>query len=126
MIGVGLSSREQFWRYEHPQRHFPFYPLALSVDGTIVIGGRDRMVHAIDQASGEGRWTFRTRADSSPAVAGGRVMIDSGDGRLSMLDLESGEKLWEFDTGAPLSAFPAIAGGKVVIGSQDGILDCFG
>ena len=55
MIGVGLSSREQFWRYEHPQRHFPFYPLALSVDGTIVIGGRDRMVHAIDQASGEGR-----------------------------------------------------------------------
>ena len=64
MIGVGLSSREQFWRYEHPQRHFPFYPLALSVDGTIVIGGRDRMVHAIDQASGEGRWTFRTRTAS--------------------------------------------------------------
>ena len=86
------------------------------------------MVHAIDQASGEGRWTFRTRPriDSSPAVAGGRVMIDSGDGRLSMLDLESGEKLWEFDTGAPLFASPAIAGGKVVIGSQDGILDCFG
>ena len=62
VIGVDLSSREQFWRYEHPQRHFPFYSSALSVDGTIVIGGRDRMVHAIDQASGEGRWIFRMLA----------------------------------------------------------------
>ena len=42
------------------------------------------MVHTIDQASGEGRWTFRTRAqiDSSPAVVGGRVVIGSGDRRL--------------------------------------------
>ena len=108
VIGVDLSSREQFWRYEHPQRHFPFYSSALSVDGTIVIGGRDRMVHAIDQASGEGRWTFRMRAriDSSPVAARRRLVIGSGDGHLYMLDLESGENLWEFDIGAPLSAFP--------------------
>ena len=62
VIGVDLSSREPFRRYEHPQRHVPFYSSALSVDGTIVIGGRDRMVPAIGQASGEGRWTFRMRA----------------------------------------------------------------
>ncbi len=111
VIGLDRSSREQLWRYEHPQCHVPFYSSALSVDGTIVIGGRYRMAHAIDQASGEGRWTFRTRAqiDSSPAVVGGRVVIGSGDGRLYMLDRESGETLWRFDTGAPLSASPAIA-----------------
>ena len=128
VIGVDLSSKEQLWRYEHPQRHFPFYSSALNVDGTIVIGGRDRMVHGIDQETGAGRWTFRTRAriDSSPAAAGGRVFIGSGDGRLYMLDLETGEQLWDFDTGAPLTASPAIADGKVVIASQDGILYVFG
>ena len=24
VIGVDLSSQEVLWRYEHPQRHFPF------------------------------------------------------------------------------------------------------
>ena len=128
VIGVDLSSQEVLWRYEHPKRHFPFYSSALSVDGTIVIGGRDRMVHAIDEATGEARWTFTTQArvDSSPAAMEGRVYIGSGDGRLYVLDLETGDKLWEFDTGAPLFASPAIADGKVVIGSQDGVLYCFG
>ena len=86
------------------------------------------MVHAIDEATGQERWTFMTQArvDSSPAAADGRIYIGSGDGRLYVLDLESGDKLWEFDTGAPLSASPAIADGKIVIGSQDGILYCFG
>ena len=128
VISLDLSTHEILWRYEHPERHFPFYSSALNVDGTVVIGGRDRMVHAIDDATGEARWTFMTRArvDSSPAAAGDRVYIGSGDGRFYVLDLATGDKLWEFDTGAPLSASPAIAEGKVVIGSQDGVLYCFG
>jgi outer membrane protein assembly factor BamB len=128
VIGIDLSSQEVIWRYEHPRRHFPFYSSALSLEGTIVIGGRDRMVHAIDEETGKARWTFTTQArvDSSPATADGRVYIGSGDGRLYVLDLETGDKLWEFDTGAPLSASPAIADGKIVIGSQDGVLYCFG
>ena len=67
VIGLDLSTQEILWRYEHPERHFPFYSSALNVDGTVVIGGRDRMVHAIDEATGEARWTFMTRArvDSS-------------------------------------------------------------
>lgn len=86
------------------------------------------MVHAIDESSGEALWTFMTQArvDSSPAAAGDRVYIGSGDGRLYVFDLKTGNKVWEFDTGAPLSASPAIAEGKLVIGSQDGVLYCFG
>ena len=128
VVSLDLGTGDIVWRYEHPRRHFPFYSSALHVDGTVVIGGRDRMVHGIDAETGAMRWTFMTRArvDSSPAAAGGRVYIGSGDGRFYILDLESGEKHWEFDTGAPLSASPAIADGKVVIGSQDGVLYCFG
>jgi outer membrane protein assembly factor BamB len=128
VVGLDLSSQDVLWRYEHPKRHFPFYSSALSVDGKVVIGGRDRMVHAIDETSGESLWTFMTQAriDSSPAAAGKRVYIGSGDGRLYVLDLDTGEKLWDFDTGSPLAASPAIASGKLVIGSQDGVLYCFG
>ena len=41
----------------------------------VIVGGRDKTVHAIDAATGKSAWTFVTRArvDSSPAVAGGRV-----------------------------------------------------
>ena len=128
VLGLDLLSQEVVWRYEHHTRHFPFYSSALSADGKVIIGGRDRMVHAIDEQTGEEVWTFMTgaRVDSSPAASNGRVYVGSGDGRLYVLDLETGEKLWEFDTAAPLFASPAIAEGKVVIGSQDGVLYCFG
>ena len=128
VLGLDLVNREIVWRYEHHTRHFPFYSSALNVDGKVIIGGRDRMVHAIDEESGEEVWTFMTgaRVDSSPAASGGRVYIGSGDGRLYVLDLDTGEKLWEFDTAAPLVASPAIAQSRLVIGSEDGVLYCFG
>ena len=98
MLGIDLTTQEILWRYEHHTRHFPFYSSALNVDGKVVIGGRDRMVHAIDDQTGEEAWTFVTsrRVDSSPVAADGRIYIGSGDGRLYVLDLETGEKLWEF------------------------------
>jgi outer membrane protein assembly factor BamB len=116
------------WRYEHPDRKFPFYSSAALSDGKVIVGGRDRMVHAIDAASGKPVWTFATRArvDSSPAVAGGRVYIGSGDGRLYVLDGATGRKDWEFDTGGAVTASPAIAAGRVVVGSTGGTLYCFG
>jgi len=64
--------------------------------------------------------------DSSPAIAGDRVYVGSGDGRFYVLDLANGVKIWEFNAGAPLSASPAIAGGRIVIGTQDGRMYCFG
>ena len=128
VIGLDLETHELLWRYEHPDRHFPFYSSALATRNTIVIGGRDKMVHAIDDATGEARWTFTTRArvDSSPAASGDHVYAGSSDGRLYVLDLGTGDKLWEFDTAAPLVASPAIAEGRLVIGSEDGVLYCFG
>ncbi len=128
VLGVNLRTRKVVWRYEHPQRHFPFYSSAAVADGKVVLGGRDRFVHCLDGKSGKALWTFatRSRVESSPAIAGGRVYIGSNDGRFYVLDLASGKKLWEFEAGAPLSASPALAEGRIVIGSQDGKVYCFG
>jgi outer membrane protein assembly factor BamB len=127
VLGVNLAERKIAWRYQHPQRKFPFYSSAAVTSQRIVLGGRDKMVHGLTLA-GAAAWTFATRArvESSPAIAGGRVFVGSNDGRFYVLNLTDGAKLWEFDAGAPLSASPAIASGRIVIGSQDGRLYCFG
>jgi eukaryotic-like serine/threonine-protein kinase len=127
VLGVNLTERKIAWRYEHPQRKFPFYSSAAVTASRVVLGGRDKMVHGLT-LTGTSAWTFTTRArvESSPAIAGGRVFVGSNDGRFYVLNLNTGAKLWEFDAGAPLSASPAIANGRIVIGSQDGRLYCFG
>lgn len=128
VLGVNLVARRIGWRYQHPQRQFPFYSSAAAVDGRIVLGGRDKLVHCIDAMSGKQLWTFTTRArvESSPALASGRVFVGSNDGRFYVLNFFTGAKLAEFNLGAPISASPAIASGRVVVGAQDGRLYCFG
>ena len=124
VLGADLLRRRIVWRYEHPERHFPFYSSAAVVADRIVVGGRDKLIHCLNAKTGKAIWTFATsaRVDSSPAIAGDRVYVGSNDGRFYVLDLATGKKVWAFDTGSPLSASPAIATGRVVIGSQDGRL----
>jgi len=127
VLMVNLAERRIAWRYQHPQRRFPFYSSVAVTANRVVVGGRDKLVHGLTTA-GKGVYTFATnaRVESSPAIAGDRVFVGSNDGRLYVLNLTTGAKLWEFNAGAPLSASPAIANGRLVIGSQDGRLYCFG
>lgn len=127
VIMVSLADHRIGWRYQHPQRKFPFYSSAAVTANRIVVGGRDKIVHGLNM-TGKAEWTFATnaRVESSPAISGDRVFVGSNDGRLYVLNLGTGAKVWEFNAGAPLSASPAIANGRLVIGSQDGRLYCFG
>lgn len=127
ILMVDLNARRVGWRYQHPERKFPFYSSAAVTSDRVVIGGRDKLIHGLSP-DGKSVWTFATRArvESSPAIAGARVFVGSNDGRFYVLNLSTGAKLWEFDAGAPLSSSPAIARGRIVIGGQDGRLHCFG
>jgi eukaryotic-like serine/threonine-protein kinase len=128
VLSADLRRKRIVWRYEHAERHFPFYSSAAAAGDRIVVGGRDKFVHCLNAKTGKAIWTFATsaRVDSSPAIAGDRVYVGSNDGRFYVLDLATGKKVWAFEIGSPLSASPAIAAGRVVIGSQDGRLYCFG
>jgi outer membrane protein assembly factor BamB len=128
VLAFNLKTKKPMWKYENPQRQFPFYSSAALVDGKVIVGGRDKVVHCLNASTGKQIWEFvtRSRVESSPAVVEGRVYIGSNDGKFYVLDESTGAKLWEFEAGAPLSASPAIAQGRIVIGSQDGKLYCFG
>jgi outer membrane protein assembly factor BamB len=128
VLGANLAKRSFGWRYVNPERQFPYYSSAGVVDGRVVVGGRDKMVHCLDARNGRREWAFATQArvDSSPALASGRVFVGSNDGRLYVLDFFTGERVQEFNLGGPVSASPAVASGRVVVGTQDGRVYCLG
>ncbi|NBO63232.1 MAG: hypothetical protein EBU88_00005, partial [Acidobacteria bacterium] len=128
VVALDLKARRRKWLYTHPTRQFPFYSSPAVAGGVVVLGGRDKMVHAISALTGKALWTFMTRArvESSPVIAGERVYVGSNDGRLYVLDLAKGTRLWDFNAGGAISASPALAAGRVVIGDQQGRIYCFG
>ena len=128
VLCAGLESSEILWWYEHPERNFPFYSSAAVTVDIVVIGGRDKMVHALQSQTGEPLWTYpaKSRVDSSPVIVGERVFFGTVGGELVALDLNSGEKVWEFVVGAAIIASPSVVDGKLVIGADDGRIYCFG
>ena len=125
---MDLKTRKIVWTYKHPQRNFPFYSSAALSGGRVFVGGRDKLMHALDARTGKSVWSFQTgaRVDSSPVVASGRVYVGSNDGKLYVFDAATGASIQQFEAGGPLSASPAIASGRLVIGSQDGKLFALG
>lgn len=128
VLCVGLDSSEIFWWYQYPERHFPFYASAAVTADIVIIGGRDKMVHALHPQTGEPLWVYlaKSRVDSSPVIVGERVFFGTMGGELVGLSLDSGEKVWEFVIGASMIASPSVAEGKMVIGADDGRIYCFG
>ena len=126
-LALDLAEGVVAWRYEHPERKFPYYSSAAVTDKIVVVGGRDKMVHALDPVTGSERWSLAAgdRVDASPVISGNRVFVATLGGDIYALDLATGEKAWEFATGSGLMASPAIAAGSLVIGTLDGLLYCF-
>lgn len=130
VVAVDWKAKNVVWRYKSGNGDFPYHSSAAVTDKLVVVGSRDKFVHAIDRASGTKAWTFPTRGkvDSSPAIQGDRVFVGSSDGNLYELGLADGTERWKFNTGKAISAAPAIGEGVLVIGSEsrDGKVYCFG
>ncbi len=127
VLGIDWEAGQVVWRFEDPERQFPFLSSAAVTDELVIVGGQDRRVRALEAATGKQRWQFATRGrvDSSPVVSGTRVFFGSADGNLYELDLATGREVWRFEAGGPISASPAVGGGCLVIGTQAGRLYCF-
>jgi len=93
----------------------------------LVVGGRDKLVHALAPRTGEALWTFAARAaiDSSPVLVGGLTVAAARNGDVFALDDRTGKPVWQFAAGASIEASPAVAGGRLVLGTLDGTLYCF-
>ena len=79
------------WRYEDAEHGAAFRSSAAATPDAVIVGGRDKQLHAFDPKTGRQLWTFATkgRVDSSPVVVGDRVFFGSADGRLYGLKREN-------------------------------------
>lgn len=112
------------------RRQLWFHLLALGATSTAAAqsamfrGGPDHLglytgpVPTLDSVA----WKFKTggRVISSPAVAGGLVVVGSADGSLYGINRSDGTQRWKFDTKGPVMSSPAIADGLVYVSSVDG------
>ena len=130
VVAVDWKKKEVVWRYQSGNGDFPFHSSAAVTDKLVVVGGRDKLIHAIDRKTGEKAWTFATnqKVDSSPVIVGDRVFVGSNDGNLYELGLADGKERWKFNAGKQISAAPAVGEGVLVVGSEsrDGKVYCFG
>lgn len=121
---------------EHPVTYDGDFLLSSAAvfNDTVVVGGGDGLVYALNAQSGHPRWKFRTegRVRSSPAISLGVVYVGSYDGSLYAIAFDSGKLLWRYDTkGRSLNSAdfgfdrrsilssPSVSDGIVYIGSRD-------
>lgn len=123
---VAADGSKTHWTYEDVKDRAMVYASPAVADGLVVVGARDRQVHAIDLRTGKRVWAFATRGDvdSSPAVSGGRVYVGSRDKKLYVLDLKTGKPLGEFQANRGIEASPAIGQGVVIVGDTSGAVHC--
>ena len=92
--------------------------LSPSVDGGVVYAGSlDWHVYAIDAATGEEKWRFKTKGAvwGSPAVSDGVVYFGSDDLNVYAVDAETGVEKWKFRSQWPLKASPVVFEDTVVV-----------
>jgi outer membrane protein assembly factor BamB len=124
---IDLQKKAILWTYE-PQRAQPFYGSAAVTEKLVIVGNRDKFIHALDRENGNLVWTFPTkgRVDGSPVVVGNRVYVGSSDGNLYVLDLAKGTEVQRLELGRGIIASPAVAHHCLVIGTTDGFVYCLG
>jgi outer membrane protein assembly factor BamB len=94
-------------------------------DGVLYVAAEARFhghVFALDPQTGETQWTTALTyafSLSAPAVAGGIVVVGSGDGNVYALDSATGEVKWTFPTDFGVFTSPTVLHRRVFVSSND-------
>jgi len=110
--------------WTHRDRTFPYLSSPAVSDEVVVVGGRDRSLHAVLRDSGQALWwaPALAKVDASPLIAGQRVVFGAHDGRVRIVSLDDGTLLTEYDLGSPVVSSPALASQTLYVGTEDGRL----
>jgi outer membrane protein assembly factor BamB len=109
---------------------FDFYLSSPVVwNGGVYFGSGDTNVYALDAATGNLKWKFKTGdvVHASPAISGGTLFVGSWDSYFYALDAGSGKEVWRFKTGEDpdihnqvgIQSSAAVADGVVYFGCRD-------
>lgn len=121
VLSANVEKGQRAWTYK--DRKFPFMSAPAINEKFVVIGCRDKKLHAIARENGMPLWKFKTggRVESSPILFKDAAVCGSSDGRLYAIDLDGSER-WQLDLGESIIAPPSFANGTIFIGGEDGTL----
>ncbi len=93
----------------------------VSANGIVYVGSEDYNLYAIDQATGQTLWSFKTGSfvDSTAVISEGVIYFGSNDGNLYALNAQTGDKIWAFRVERAIRSAPAVADGKIIFGCED-------
>ena len=113
VLGVDLKSRKILWRYKRPTATFPSIPPRLCPATRIIVGGRDKLVHAIDRQTGKAADLYDPRARRLFARRCRRARLCRIERRQAyVLDAAERQEPVRVRGWRPLSASPAVASGR--------------
>jgi outer membrane protein assembly factor BamB len=89
-------------------------------EGQIYIGSADGQVYALEAASGDINWKFKTgqKVRASPVADNGTVYIGSWDGTVYALDALTGQARWQTPIGGQIQTTALVANGLVYTASR--------
>jgi outer membrane protein assembly factor BamB len=109
---------------------FDFYLSSPVVaNGAVYFGGGDSNIYALDAATGNLKWKFKTGdvVHASPAISNDTLFVGSWDSYFYALDVATGKEKWRFKTGEDpqihnqvgIQSSAVIADGVVYFGCRD-------
>ena len=122
VVAFEVAAGKVAWTYQ--DRAMPFYSSPAVTADLVIIGSRDKHLHAIRRATGEAAWKFRTggRVEASPIAFTDAVVFASTDGRIYAAALADGTERWQLELGEALIASPAFGEDLLVVGGEKGTL----
>jgi outer membrane protein assembly factor BamB len=119
-VAFDVTAGTVLWIYE--DKPMPFFSSPAVNEKLVLIGSRDKNLHAIDRKTGASVWKFKTggRVEGSPIVFTDGVVFGSSDGRLYAASLADGAELWQLDLGEALVNAVAFGERQLVVGGEKG------
>jgi outer membrane protein assembly factor BamB len=118
------------WTYhagaDEPQQHTAIESAAAISDGTVYVADDRGTLHAIDLASGKGKWKYTSEGGfgTSPLVMGGRVYLGDLAGIVHCVGAADGKKLWTYDSENGIHASCNSDGSHILFGNDGAQILC--
>jgi outer membrane protein assembly factor BamB len=119
LLAYGVADVQKIWTADLR----PALPLA--VGEQLLFVATEESVHALEQASGQERWSIPTGPlAAAPVWREGWLFTSGRDGTISAWRASDGASVWRQALGSPAAAQPAIDGERLFVPLADGRLVC--
>ncbi len=117
IFALDLQTGNQLWVFKTKATiEAPAY-----ADGTVFAGDTESYLHALDAATGQERWKFKSSGGgvTTPAIENGVVYFAANDGSLHAIDARTGLELWRNTKEPKVATNLALDKGTIYFGGQN-------